>query len=351
MINDYGLAVYEKKMKLDTNAISHIGRIIENHSFSFTVFFDNHQYTNVKMSGKCTNKLILMKRNVAIGDFVQLSLEQENLIILDVLPEYTKISKKVSSNKTREQLLATNIDVVLITIACDQKFSLGLLERYLLAFSSSEFKIHLLLTKSDLRERYLFISEIIASTYPELKILPVSIFDKNLDEKLLPLIKSSTVVFIGASGSGKSSLINLLMRDNLQKVNEVKKKDHKGKHTTTNSVILPLSINDSSYLIDTPGIKSIALWDKSDNDIFSDIQTLEKHCKYNNCTHQKGQTDCAILQAIELGLLDKKRFDRYISFQKEVDRRKERTFEDRMKNNRAIKNRQNLKRKSKKNFK
>ena len=351
MINDYGLEVYKKKMNLATNDICDVGRIIENHSFSFTVFFNNRQYNNVKMSGKCANKLALIKRNVAIGDFVKLSLEQDNLIILDVLPEYTKISKKVSSNKTREQLLATNVDVVLITIACDQKFSLGLLERYLLAFSKSEFNIYLLLTKSDLKERYSFISEIITSTYPQLKILPVSIFDENLDKKILPLIKSSTVVFIGASGSGKSSLINLLMHDNIQKVNEVKKKDNKGKHTTTHSVVLPLSVNDSIYLIDTPGIKSIALWDESDSDIFSDIQILKKHCKFNNCSHQKGQTNCAILQAIELGVLDKKRFERYVSFKKEVSRRKKRTFEEQKKNNCAIKNRQNLKRKSKKNLK
>jgi ribosome biogenesis GTPase len=342
MKNDYGITNYKKWCQKETIGI--IGRIIEVHSQLYTVATVQGVYKSVGLSGRFNQKLATMERSLTIGDFILLSEKADAKLIVGLLPEFNKISKKVSGKKTKEQILATNIEHVFITIACDQHFSIGLLERYLYSFSSNQFNVNIIITKVDLRKQFSFIHSLIKATYPELELIPLSIYEPErlqlLYEKICP---GSTSVFIGSSGSGKSTLINALLEEEVQKTKAVNKKHAKGKHTTTNSIILPMKTKIGGYLIDTPGIKSIAVWNDSEATIFSDIESLETRCKFSDCSHSFDQRGCAIQSALKLGVLDEARFKRYLSLKRELAR-KEKSYQERKKRNNSLKSRQELRR-------
>lgn len=343
---DYGIERYKKSIGEDSNQI---GRVIGVYSYLYTVATKDNIYKNVELSGNCKKNLLLSYRNVAIGDFVCVKQKDSKTIINQILPEFNKISKNTSSKETKEQILAANIDNVFITIACDQHFSIGMLERYLFSFSDNRFHIKILLTKADLQEQLMMISHMIEEVYPDLELTPVSVFcEEMLQFFYREISPSSTSVFIGSSGSGKSTLINALIEDNIQKTRDVNKKNAKGKHTTTNSIILPMKSEIGGYLIDTPGIKSISVWNESDSKIFSDIDYLMTQCKFSSCSHSTKQSGCAIQQAIQLGILDEERYKRYLSLNRELERRKQMSYSESKKRNNAIKDRQMRQRNSKK---
>jgi ribosome biogenesis GTPase / thiamine phosphate phosphatase len=127
-----------------------------------------------------------------------------------------------------------------------------------------------------------------------------------------------TCIFLGSSGVGKSSLINLLLQQNRIKVEEISNYRDRGKHTTT-SRSMYLSPN-GGLVIDTPGLRGIQLWTGNSDlsEIFSDIEELKSQCRFSNCTHQ-GEPGCAVLQAIDDGDLSDKRLQNYFKMQRELD--------------------------------
>ncbi|HEV7525129.1 MAG TPA: ribosome small subunit-dependent GTPase A, partial [Acidimicrobiia bacterium] len=127
-----------------------------------------------------------------------------------------------------------------------------------------------------------------------------------------------TVAVIGASGVGKSRLVNGLIGSQTQAVGDVRENDQRGRHTTTARELVELP--GGGWLVDTPGMRSVALWEADEglSRVFSDVEALAAKCRFKNCSHGP-EPGCAIRAAIETGALDAARFEHYLKLDLELD--------------------------------
>lgn len=314
IVNDFGVAEFKNKMELEDELI---GRIVKQTHHTYSVATTDCMYDQVKQKlSKSDKKKGALTSTYVVGDFVSLEKTEEHMWIKECFKRKNVLSKaKSQAKKTRkvqekEQLVASNVDHVFLTLSTDQRFTLSKLERYLVTFTEYNIKQTVLITKSDFSEQADYLVSQIAAVYPELDILRVSALKENgIKEIKQRLIPGTTTILIGASGAGKSTIINKLVGAHREKTNDVRV-DGKGKHTTTYSTIIPIP-DTGSYIIDTPGIKSIATTKKTKEDtLFSDIIDLAKDCKFRDC-HHLSEPKCAVKKAVELGELDEQRLARY----------------------------------------
>lgn len=288
-----------------------------------------------EITGVCSGKLQFTVESASelpkAGDWVMAAVFDihSEAIIHEVLERKTKLSRQSPGKKTAEQVLASNIDLIFIVQPLDETFRVNRVERMVAAAYESGAQPVVILSKSDLSEN---VENKISLTKRTLIDVPVialsSITGYNIEEVKSFLHPGETIVLLGQSGAGKSTLINALLGEERQKINDVRKGDNKGKHTTTKRelVILP----NGSILIDTPGIRELQFWGGEDglSSVFPEIEELTTHCKFSDCTH-KVEKGCAVLAAIEKGTLDQEVYNHYMKMQKEIDyheRKKDENF-------------------------
>lgn len=218
-----------------------------------------------------------------------------------------------------EQLVAANFDYVFIIQSLNNNFNLHRIERYLsLAWESGGVPV-IVLTKSDLVSNVQEYIEQVENIAFGVEIYAVSCVTKQgLDNLEKYFSKGNTIVFLGSSGVGKSTLVNTLYGKEVMKTSEIREEDSRGRHTTTsrNLIMLP----NGAMIIDTPGMRELGMWD-AESGISKTFQDIEKHlgmCKYSNCTHTN-EPGCKILEAIEKGEIQRERFDEYLKLQKESE--------------------------------
>jgi ribosome biogenesis GTPase len=255
----------------------------------------------------------------AVGDWVAIRRRQgAQAAIVAVLPRRSRFSRKMAGEVTDEQVVAANVDVIFIVMALDADFSLRRLERYLLlARDSGAFPV-VLLTKPDLA------SDLASQTADVRGIVgsvPVHVVNPRHNQGLERLIeylpRGRTGALLGSSGVGKSTIINRLVGQDVQKTREVRSADAKGRHTTIHRelVVLP----NGGLLIDTPGMRELQLWDVGDavRETFDDIEALAAHCHFTDCRH-RDEPRCAVKGAVAAERLDPSRLDSYLKLQDEL---------------------------------
>ena len=310
LLNTYGWKSYSSKLSLNNNLL-YPGRIVLQHRNKFKLISRDGEVWarsagNLFFSNKDDSGL------PAVGDWVLFELKgnKDLGLIKSVLPRKTKISRKVAGDTSKEQIIATNIDVVFIVSALDREFNLRRLERYIIVVKENDIKPVFVLNKLDIGkeidEKYNQLKSI-AGRVPiiktsALKKIGLEQFDKYLK-------KGKTVTLIGSSGVGKSTIINCLIGEDLLKVNDLDNKD-KGKHTTSHKEMILLE--SGCMVIDTPGMRELQLieTDESIEKTFKDILRLAEKCKFNDCQHLN-EPKCAVKSAIEKGSLEKKRLQNY----------------------------------------
>ena len=257
----------------------------------------------------------------AVGDWVVITpfASEKRAIIHKVLPRRSVFSRKVAGTLTEEQIVATNVDTIFLVQGLDGDYNLRRIERYLTVALESGAKPVVILSKADLcdevEDRRLEV-ERVAMGVPVHAISSV----ENLGlEQLSEYIGTGlTIAFLGSSGAGKSTLINRLVGKEIQKVQEVRARDDKGRHTTVHRelIILP----SGGLLIDTPGMRELQLWDAGEglSDTFADIDSIGGECHFGNCRHEN-EPGCAVKEALEDGSLDGGRFENYKKMQKELE--------------------------------
>ncbi len=297
--------------------MNNVGRVISVNKNNWNVLFNNENVIATIRKKKNRDELPV------VGDYVTINKDEYDNYTIEEIVNRKNTLKKLSIDRTtekykngKEQILASNVDIVFIVTSLNNDFNIARLERLVLLGNKANSKIAFILTKSDLcsikdRENYRKIIEE-RFNYP---VFIISSYNKEGIDDLKSVWKENeTAVFIGSSGVGKSTLINTLLDNSEIKTNDIRHKDDKGKHTTTSRNLYILK--DSRIVIDEPGIRSVASNDMSSdlNVVFSKIIELSKECKYTTCTHENIKV-CRILQAIENGEISQEEFNKYKKLQ------------------------------------
>ena len=253
------------------------------------------------------------------GDFVMVNyIENGDSQITATLPRVTLFSRREPGPIPRDQAVAANFDYVFILQSLNQDFNPKRMERYLtLAWQSGATPV-VLLTKADLVDDYWDYLSQVDRVAAGANVHVVSAHTgyglPRLNAYLQP---DKTVVFLGSSGVGKSSLVNALAGDEIMAVGSIREDDSRGRHTTSHRQLIRLK--SGVMIIDTPGMRELGMWEASEGlaDAFADVEAYLGKCRFSDCTHQR-EPGCAIRTAISAGELDKQRWESYQKLKEEA---------------------------------
>jgi ribosome biogenesis GTPase / thiamine phosphate phosphatase len=254
----------------------------------------------------------------AVGDWVLARLDPGAPVVRHVLRRRTKLSRTAAGERQREQVLAANVDVAFVVQSLNRDFNPRRLERYLAVIRQGGVEPVILLSKADLCHDVTPFLEEAARVAPNTPTALTSVVTgMGLDEVRLWLEPGRTVVLLGSSGVGKSTLVNLLLGAALQRTAEVREDDDRGRHTTSSRRMIRLP--GGALLIDTPGLREMGLWEaeRGIEEAFADLAELAAGCRFRDCTHQH-EPGCAVREAAERGELDPARLGSYAKLSREL---------------------------------
>lgn len=253
-----------------------------------------------------------------VGDWViATKYNEDQALIHRVLPRQNTLSRKRSGTGFTEQVLAVNISMLCVVMGLDHDFNLRRLERYVALAKTMKCKLLTVLNKADLvgTESLPWVELKKISAGP---ILVISALRHDDIEKIRDnFTVGETVVFLGSSGAGKSTIVNALCGKYIQKTAEVREDDSRGRHTTTSRELFV--IEPGICVIDTPGIRELQLWTEESGALenaFSDIAELAGKCRFADCQHTS-EPECAIQKALADGRLSAARWENYLKLRKE----------------------------------
>ena len=251
---------------------------------------------------------------------VNAQIHDDSILIEEVIDRKTHISRKVAGQTTEEQIIAANIDYVIVVLGLDggRNYSDRLLERYITVAWDSGATPLVVLNKADLNDKDEFFQLQAETIAPGVEIIVTSVKDGTGVSTIFNYLSKGKVgAFIGLSGVGKSALTNVLLNKDIQKTGVQRQQDKRGRHTTTSSTMFEL--RNEGYIIDSPGLREIQLWaDEEDLDnVFDEIATIAMDCKFTDCHHQ-GEPGCAVQMALENGNITPERYNSYLNLKKEI---------------------------------
>jgi len=336
-LKDYGFTQNEfiayQNLKTDKDTVNSIpGRIIEGRREKFNVVCEYGEVP-AELKGSFYHNLEEGDLFPAAGDFVLINYNNTGAsLITAVLPRRSEFSRvdflghaAGFVKNVREQVLAANFDYVFILSSLNFDLNLNRLARYLTAsLQSGGFPVFIL-TKADLCDTYKEKAAEVQKIAREVPVIPISSkTGVGLDELAPFLEPAKTVVFLGSSGVGKSSLLNRLAGRQLMDVKDIREDDSKGRHTTTHRQLFRISPDGSSpmypgaLIIDTPGIREVGLWDSREGIslAFANVEELFSQCRFSDCSHQT-EPGCAVTAALNDGSLSPEQWKQYQAQRKE----------------------------------
>ena len=240
-----------------------------------------------------------------VGDWVGVRcVEGEDKALIEgMVQRRTHLARRVAGREVKEQVLVANVNLALIMHSLDKPVNQRLLERQLVMVQKGGIQPVVVLNKSDLCDSIDQTCDALRAAFGDLLILHCTAFKRRSLKEIRALIApGKTVVLLGVSGVGKSTLVNSLMGEEVQHTIEVRESDSKGRHTTTARDMFLLK--GGGLIIDTPGMRELQLWSSSEEvtQAFDDIESLAVQCHFRACTHTR-ESRCAVRGAVEQGSL------------------------------------------------
>jgi ribosome biogenesis GTPase len=286
------------------------GRIVRQDRGQYHVHAEQGVVT-AQLSGRCRHRANDSGDWPAVGDWVVLTGNEDTLRIVGVIPRSSAVVRKRSGTTTTAQVIAANVDWLLIVCGLDGDFNLRRIERYLSLAWSSDTSPAIILTKTDTcAEAAARIRDVerIAHGVP---VYGLNSLEDNVQEELAVHLRPGvTLALVGSSGAGKSTLINALLGSEAQSTKAVRRGDDRGQHTTTHRELF--SLEGGAMVIDTPGMRELQPWSDVGglDTTFADIEALAAGCRFNDCSHTQ-EPGCAIQEALASGDLTQERWGSY----------------------------------------
>lgn len=272
-----------------------------------------------RMSGKMIFESVYAAKNPAIGDWVAVEFNPNGpCIIKSVLPRESCLQRQGVYGEVEAQVIGTNVDKCLLVQSLLGDFNIARLDRYVTMVWDSGSTPVIVLTKADLlgEEETLEKVDQVRNSFFGIEVLAISSLTKQGVEELTEILEPSrTYMVMGSSGVGKSTLLNVLIGEEVMATAEVREDDQMGRHTTTHRQMFML--NNGAIYIDTPGMREVGLFSYDGLDqTFNDVSQIANNCKFTNCTHDD-EPGCAVREALETGVLSEDRWKSYIKLKKE----------------------------------
>jgi ribosome biogenesis GTPase len=272
------------------------------------------------IQGRLAGKVRLDARKstnpVVVGDWVDITIENNDALITAIHPRKNYIIRKSLNLSKQTHILAANLDqaILLVTLVAPRT-STGFIDRFLVTAEAYRIPAIIIFNKTDLLDKELKeVQDHYIKMYTDIgyQCFGISAYDKNDTDKVKALLKDKITLLSGHSGTGKSTLVNAIQPGLDLKTGDISDVHLKGKHTTTFSELHKLK--QGGYIIDTPGIKELGLVEMKKEEVghyFPEFRALMHECRFNTCTHTH-EPGCAVLKALEEGKIHEERYHNYL---------------------------------------
>lgn len=250
--------------------------------------------------------------------FVDSSNEQA-VQVVELIPRRSSISRMMAGTAVDEQVLAANVDIAFIVTSINRDFSINRLRRYVLIAQQGGVRPIVVLSKVDLSQTDCWncIDEL-QTSLPEVEHLQTSaVSDVGIDRIDEILGPGRTAVFLGSSGVGKSTLVNSLLKENVQRTGQIAG-DQTGRHVTSGASLF--FTRSGGIVIDTAGLREVQICVDNDelDQLMPTVSALAEDCKFSDCTHTV-EPGCNVLAGLETKQLDQSEFESYVQLEKEAN--------------------------------
>jgi len=292
----------------------------------YDVFSEEGNTIQCRVRGKIRLEGIKETNPIAVGDNVSFDLENGEGIIHEILPRENYIVRQSVKKTGHAHVIAANIDQAMVVATLIlPRTSLGFIDRFLVAAESFRIPQVIIFNKKDLlNQETLLEQRKLIELYERIGVrcLEISALEEK-QEDVLNILKRKKTLLAGHSGVGKSTLLNKLSPSIEQKTSAISGFSEKGTHTTTFAEMFQL--NETSFIIDTPGIKEFGLLNMSKeelSDYFPEMRELRLNCKFGSSCIHVNEPKCIILDAVKSGAIAISRYESYYSMVMGEDNRK-----------------------------
>jgi ribosome biogenesis GTPase len=302
------------------------GIVVKSTGSWYEVMKPDLQSVNCRLKGKFRLQGLKHTNPVTVGDKVNFEMEpnSENGVIFSIKNRKNYIIRKASNLSKQTHIIASNIDqaILMVTIAFPTT-SLGFIDRFLATAEAYHIPTTIIFNKVDLCTDGLedVLNDTIHLYHNQVgyNYIKTSVNDQIGLDEVKALLKDKTTLVAGHSGVGKSSLLNGIEPNLNLKTGEISKSSFNGQHTTTFAQMHPLSFG--GFIIDTPGIREFGVVDLNNAELshyFKEMKPYIGKCRFNNCKHMN-EPQCAVLEAIEQGIIPAERYQSYLSIMANED--------------------------------